>query len=55
MNDGAALFLGYPKTNIVTGSYLKGAVTVSYTHLLFVLDDKLTIIYSIRVIMLVRQ
>ena len=26
MNDGAALFLGYPKTNIVTGSYLKGAV-----------------------------
>ena len=26
MNDGAALFLGYPKTNIITGSYLKGAV-----------------------------
>ena len=26
MNDGAALFLGYPKTNIVFGSYLKGAV-----------------------------
>ena len=26
INDGAALFLGYPKTNIVTGSYLKGAV-----------------------------
>lgn len=26
MNDGAALFLGYPKTNIITHSYVKGAV-----------------------------
>ena len=26
MNDGAALFLGYPKTKYRNGSYLKGAV-----------------------------
>ena len=25
MNDGASLFLGYPKTNIVFGKYLQGA------------------------------